>query len=167
MSNEEWIEEGLKRGFMIPLKGKYTLTNELHRNYVPLSAETGLVVAKKEVTTSSTVMDTNTLFMEFIKACEVPTRCPTAKYWLNRYNKDGAKEFARILTKENVNINVLVASTKLYYKTTKEYAKTISNYITEGIWRTGYQDMMTNAQQGTVQNYIKEEIRGDSNTLDL
>jgi hypothetical protein len=169
MSDEELIQQMIERGYMVSLKGKYSLTGNFHRNYVPVSS-TGLVVAKKEVATKETVtdlaqlqpvMDVNTMFMEFIKVCEVPTRTSNGRggfYWINRFHKDAAKEFARMLSKDNVNLQVLIASTKLYYKTTKECANTIANYIVLGIWRTGYQAMIDSMEKGTIAEDIKKEL---------
>lgn len=160
MSEVEAIEVLIKAGSIIPMKGKYQLTGSFHRNYFPISSE-GLIVQKKEVALSTEVIDTTSLFMEFIKQCDIPTRTMNGRgghYWINRFHKDGAKEFARILSKENVNIQVLIASTKLYYIQTKECAKTINNYIVEGIWRTGYQSMLESANKGTLQEDIKKEL---------
>jgi hypothetical protein len=162
MSEQDAINLLIEKGYMVVLKGKYNLTGEFHRTYIPVS--TGLVVSSKSelATTSSPVMNITALFMEFIKQCEVPSKTDNGRggfYWINRFNKDGAKEFARIISKEDVNLQVLIACTKLYYMQTKTCAKTISNYITEGIWRSGYQDMLTSLENGTIKEDIKKELQ--------
>lgn len=167
MTVNDAIELLIRENYMVSMKGKYTLTNNFHRNYIPVS-ESGLVVVKKEVAKieanaqlvipSQPILTVDQMFMQFIKDANVPTRCPTAKYWLNRFNKDAAKEFGRLLSKESINYSVLLASTKLYYIQTKEYAKTIGNYFIEGTWRTGYQDMIDAADKGNLGGYIQGEI---------
>lgn len=158
----EWMKE---QGYITIIKGKHKLTGKLDREYIPVST---LTTVKRELAVSSSqaVLTPREIYMQYIKAADVPSRCPTAKYWLNRYSNEASTEFHRILTKENINLQILVASTKLYYIQTKEYAKTISNYIVEGVWRSGYEDMMNSANRGTLQEDIQKQL-SDNNQSNI
>lgn len=97
-------------------------------------------------------------FLKFIKDCEVPEKVTTrtGSYWANKYSKKAEQEFFKIL-KGGYQMDILIASTKLYYKSGGQ-PKAISNYILEGTWLSFYQDMQTSLQDGKVNEHINKNL---------
>ena len=64
-----------------------------------------------------------------------------------------------MIEKEGIDYTVLVRSTQLYYATRTSYAVAIGKFITEGMWRTGY-DSMKDKPAEELLAHIKSEIDG-------
>ena len=99
--------------------------------------------------------------LDFIKKCEVPEKVVTrtGSYWTNKYSKKAEDELIKVL-KKGYQLDILVASTKLYYKSGGQ-PKAISNFILEGTWVSFYTDMVESLKQGTVEAHINKNLNKD------
>jgi hypothetical protein len=107
--------------------------------------------------------DSTELWDEFIKAAEVPTRLPLGNgsyYWANRYNMKAAVILSGILRDPKINNQALIFATKLYYKQENTARQTIGNYLTQGTWRSCYQEFAEKAASGaeSLEAYIRENM---------
>lgn len=95
---------------------------------------------------------------QFILDAEVPEKWTKGRdpYYLNRFNTKAEKELIKIL-KSGVQYQVLLAATKLYYKS-GGFPKTIANYFLEGVWSGCYEDMIDSLKSGTVQQHIEKGL---------
>lgn len=97
--------------------------------------------------------------VDFIKECGIPrtaNKSDGTSYMVCKYSKEAEQEFLKIIAAEYQR-DILVAATKLYYKSTN-YPETISNYIIRGTWVTHYQDMESNLIKGTAEKHIKDTV---------
>ena len=99
-------------------------------------------------------------YLNFIKEAEVPTRGEGrgTTYDLNKYSDPAMKAFRKMIEKEDVNYQLLVKSTMLYYKTRKQFPLTVTRYIEEGAWRTDYEALLQSLKDGNVVDHIQKEI---------
>lgn len=101
-------------------------------------------------------------FIQFITEAEVPQRGNSrdGSYDLNKYSEPAMKAFKKIL-ESGVDYLILVNSTKIYYKTHKQYQNKISKYIEDGIWRSDYEALKASAEKGGEQgiiDHVKNEV---------
>lgn len=167
MTDDELVNQMIERGYMVALKGKYNLTGNFHRNYVPVSS-TGLVVAKKEIATNASqaivtqqekVLGIKELLKRFREDAEIPFRISNdggKPFTANAISADGVKAFGDIL-KSGINYEMLVYTTKLYYQS-DSYRKGLTNYLVQGDWEGAYMEFGKNMQQGKIESYIKSEL---------
>lgn len=170
MTEKEAIELLIEKGYIIPIKGKYSLTGEFHRNYIPVSTE--LAVVSKEITVNSkavvkseNIATVKDLLKKFVKDADIPYRIKTdnGSYTVSAVSAEGVKAFGNIL-KAGFDYQILVYSTKLYYKR-NSYRKTLTNYLTKGDWEVEYQEFKNKLSQGEIQNHVNKELSaGQSNT---
>ena len=102
-------------------------------------------------------------FMNFIMEAKIPKYCDPANgkdpYIVNNYSEPAMKVFKKAIEKELVVYDVLVKSTMLYYKSTKnKFKKAVGNYFVQGDWRSDYLALMDAAGTGTVESLIKSEM---------
>lgn len=129
--------------------------------YAEIKREKKTIISARQVDPiilpSPVVQDWKMYFIKFIQIC-VPTKCEGARgemYDTNKFSEDAAKEFRKMIDKEGINYELLVESTKLYYKSGR-FRKKISNYIVDGDWRSDYLAFKTAHQIGDVQGHIKK-----------
>ena len=164
-------------GYVIQRKDKYIFSAEFYKEITGVrqglmktrSGELVVVEPKLPLATQNLLpalptTDTNWdfLFIEFIKKAEVPARLEDGRgnpYYANKYSADALKVFKRALEKEGVNLDLLVKSTKLYYKSSVRYKKAIGNYIKDGDWKTDYNNLLDSAQEGqeSLTKHIKDQ----------
>lgn len=173
MSLDEWVKWGLENRYLVSIKEEFKITNNLKRDYAKSSSSSqsgsnlpAVKSSSRRREVSGTLGNIDDLFQKFIIDCEVPTRMSNGRggfYWSNRFNKDAAKEFGKILP--TINYDALVLSTKLYYKATRECGLTVKNYILDGAWRTNYYEVLKSAQENKLAEKIQEELKlpNDSN----
>ncbi len=138
----------VKEGYFIIHKNRYIVSEKFNREV--LGKEEGLkrlpnkklvVVEAGKAKPGMTVEEWRSLYMKFIVDCNVPPYVNNGKggvYEANKYSEAGLKEFRHIITNEAIDLNKLTKVTKEYYSNRQAMRKTIGNYITEGVWRTGY-----------------------------
>jgi hypothetical protein len=71
------------------------------------------------------------------------------------------KAFRKVLEKEGINYQLLVNVTRLYYKSHRQFAVKIGNYIAGGQWRSDYQTALEAHKEGKLAEHIQEEINND------
>lgn len=175
--SEELFKLLAKDYYILYLNGELVITNKLLRKFaIPpllpstIEPETSKIVQTKAETPvvlpdmlaglkqiKAEAPNTSPL-LKFIKDCEVPEKIntPTGAYWCNRFSVKAEKELILILSK-GYKYDVLVVSTKLYYKA-GGMPKMISNYILDGVWRGCYEDMIESLKNNTVQQHIKSNM---------
>lgn len=142
--------------YLLSSKAGYTLsktfTEDIKRLQKPV---TDLIISNK--------IDWKTAFVHFIITCKVPVRIQTNTGWYdcNKYSEEAMKRFKDMIGKEGVNLELLILSTTLYYKSGNSFKKKISNYILDGDWMTDYMTLQAKAEEGgtAIKDHIKEEIK--------
>lgn len=124
------------------------------------------VPIKQDITTVTLFkpIDWRLAYADFIRDAHVPSKLEgkgTDLYDGNKYTEDAMKEFKRMIEKEGIDLAILIKSTMLYYAPGKKYRKKISNYITEGIWRSDYDALILAAKTGEkeLKTHIEKEIK--------
>lgn len=169
MTREEAIELLISTGDIISMKGKYTLTGQFHRDFVPVP-KTGLVVSNQLATNSSQaivtqqdkILSVKELLKKFREDAEIPFRISNdggKPFTANAIGIDGIKAFEKIL-KEGIDYQVLVYATKLYYKS-DSFRKGLTNYLVQGDWEVAYLEFKKKLDDGNIDGYIKGELGGD------
>jgi hypothetical protein len=136
----DWLEEN---SYIYHLKGKYYLSNQVNRDLNLQAEDLGL---SNPIRINEVDED---LYKRYISEAGVPARIQRhdgTSYYANRYGNDAAKEFTRIIRSGYI-LDVIIESTKRYYK--NGGGKAIGNYILEGVWQTGYDELIKNAQGPT------------------
>jgi tetratricopeptide (TPR) repeat protein len=115
------------------------------------------------------VQDWELLFMEFIRQAEVPRMMEDTRgnlYYTNKFSSDALKVFRKAIEKDGVQLPVLLASVKLYYKSKVRLKKAIGNYFTQGDWKSGYEDLKASADKGdiAIHEHIKQHTDESGNS---
>ena len=146
----------------------YMFTNKFYKEFT--DKDIGAIVAIAQVRTETTIVTfpsaelTKTAYMQFILDAKVPKRCEGSNnevYETNQYSDKGARAFRALLKTGEVNLDLLVKSTILYYKS-PGYKLKIGNYIGDGVWKTHYHQMVDNIGKNTLKEHIKEELHHDT-----
>lgn len=147
-------------GYTKTTAGKLVFTKKFHEDH---AAQRGVITTKNLF--GLMPIDPNDVtdaFIKFILDSKVPSKLETktGPYFANKYSGDAAKVFQKILI-TGYNYDLLVKSTMLYYKSGVGYKKAIGNYILQGDWLTGYEELKAAADTG------EEELKSHiENTLD-
>lgn len=135
----DWLKDN---DYLYKLNGKFFISNQVYRELELVPTEIGLASPMR-----MSAIDEDA-YKKFISDAGVPSRIQRSDggaYYANRYSIDGAKEFTRIIRSGYI-LDILLESTRRYYK--NGGGKTITNYMTEGIWQTGYEELIKGAQRG-------------------
>lgn len=169
MELKQVVQWMLENGYLVAVKGKYKVTAKFNKEMT--GQETGLIVVNGKplvMEVSPPVLnatpDWRQLYMNFILEAQVPSKAEgrDGVYDLNKYSEPAMREFKKMIEKEKIQYPILVKSTMLYYKTRKRYQVTVSRYITEGLWRSDYEALLSSAESGTVEQHIKQEINDNT-----
>lgn len=109
------------------------------------------------------------LYMQFILDAKVPARVSASNgfsYDCNVYSKDGEKAFEKIMQRADINYDLLVKATTLYYKSPATKLK-IGNFITQGVWETYYQSLSRSLENGTAVEHITESLKDGRSKYEL
>lgn len=142
-----------KAGKLIFLKKYY---DEI--GHSPGGAITAIAVAGTSVALSPGNVDWSTAYMNFIVEAQVPIRGADSEggvYDMNKYSEEGMKAFKKALL-SGIQYAVLVRSVFLYYKSKQRFKQTIGKYMASGAWRTDYFALVAAAEQGNVEQHIKQ-----------
>lgn len=183
ISQEQLFQALLEYRYIVYKDGQIIVTNDFYRDFGDPSRfqfnKEIEKVAKEPASTSFlqapdagiiTQVEIETLpesiLTRFIADAEVPktAKTKTSVYALNKFNTKAEKILEKIL-KQKINYQVLVMSTKLYYRS-GVMPKTIANYFIEGIWKDEYNDLAEALKGGNAnaQKYINEKKKeGSSN----
>lgn len=171
MSEKEAIEVLIEKGYIIPIKGKYQLTGEFHRNYIPVSTELAVVsremtVNSKAIVKSENIATVKELLKKFRDDADIPFRIKSSSgqtYTVSAISNDACKAFSQIL-KSGIDYQILVYATKLYYKR-DSFRKILTNYLKDGDWEVEYHEFKSKLGQGQVQNHIQAELGSFDNNI--
>jgi hypothetical protein len=167
----QWMQENQ---YLVQIKGKYRVTAKFNKEIT--GQEVGIVkvgeallVQEKEplilATVSLGAQTTNwsDYYLQFIREAEVPARCEgkDGNYDVNKYSEEGMKAFRKALEKEGINYQLLVNVTRLYYKSHRQFALKIGNYMAKGEWRSDYESAFTANKEGKLAEHIQQEIQND------
>lgn len=163
---KEDVLQYLKDNLYIIQQGDgYIITNKFTRelgvsstNPEPTSTQSKVVlrpaVATKEV------------YKQFISDAGVPTFIYSGngqKFFANRYSEPAFKVFKKVWDDVKTNRQVLLASTKWYYKQPNTTKVMISTYFEKGIWESCYDDFVRAANNKksapTVEDNTKNSLR--------
>lgn len=134
------------------------------RPIIVRSETTQVLVPPKKLDKSSV----SEAYLKFISLCEVPRRITSAKgesYAANQYSEKGAKAYWKILYRAQsgeVDIDLLIHTVKLYYRSSQGYKLKIGNYIGDGAWETDYKELVERLSSGTINEHIKKETADDN-----
>lgn len=152
--------------YLLSSKGAYNLSKSFADDIKKLQKPVlGVsVLSSKDITLS--FRDQQMKFINFIMVCQVPLRIqmPNGQWYdCNKFNEEACKRFVEIISKDDINHELLIASTTLYYKSGNGFKKKISNYILDGDWMTDYMTLQAKAEEGgtAVKDHIKEEIKAN------
>lgn len=181
ISQEQLFQALLEYRYIVYKDGQIIITNDFYRDFGDPSrfqVNKQIEIAAKEPLATSFLQAPNSgivtqveietlpesILTRFIADAEIPktAKTKTGVYAVNKFNAKAEKILEKIL-KQNINYQVLVMSTKLYYKS-GVMPKTIANYFTEGIWRDEYNDLAEALKGGNAnaQNYINEKKKEGS-----
>ena len=169
----EFLRDGK---YIVANKGKYNFTDKFYQEKGTGKVDHSQVLSLADnatpqmidsVNNSIVALKTNveaqrSLFLNFILASKVPRKLETARgdsYDVNKYSEEGFKVFQQMI-KDNINMNMLIRSTTLYYASGTGYKKKIGNYLVDGDWRTDYLEMVARAEEGeqSLKDHITEEL---------
>lgn len=162
-------------GFIIKSPQNYFMfTNKFYNEYtgqdigaIPVSDIQMVKTLGAVITMPNKPSDVKQSYLEFIKSCNIPKRAETSSnevYNLNQYSEKGMKAFKEILkrvSKGEIDLQILVRSTQLYYKS-PSYKLKVGNYIGDGAWETHYQEMMESIESNSLRTHIKDSIEHDN-----
>lgn len=160
----------LDNGYMTTVRGKYCVTSkfntEIKKSDHGLVHVSGIPLVRDLVHNAKDLskIEWRNQYIQFIKDSAVPTKCEGSHgefYDCNKYSEDGMKAFKAIISKENVDLRVLTAVTKLYYAKPGRFKQKIGTYISEGGWRSDYMTMLTAAEESGIEgieSHIKKEL---------
>lgn len=183
ISQEQLFQALLEYRYIVYKDGQIIVTNDFYRDFGDPSrfqlnkeiekvakepASTSLLQAPDAGIITQVEIETlpESILTRFIADAEVPktAKTKTSVYALNKFNTKAEKILEKIL-KQKINYQVLVMSTKLYYRS-GVMPKTIANYFIEGIWKDEYNDLAEALKGGNAnaQKYINEKKKeGSSN----
>lgn len=147
---------GVEKG--LTLKG-----NVEEPNLLPVVQTTELEVNKLTIYTQAQWVK---FYMDFLKASDIPDRCNSTDgttYALNKYSEEGMKVFQKAI-KEGYNLQILISTVKLYYKSNIRLKKAIGRYMKDGDWRTDYEALKIHIEAGSVVELIKQETADERAT---
>lgn len=159
--------------YLLVSKGKYSLSKTFHEDKARISKETipervrEYPITFKEayqVTPPQKGEQWDMIFLKFIAEAKVPIRCDDGKgnyYETNKYSEDAMKVLRNAVEKRNINYDILVKSTMLYYHSSTRFKKKIGNYFIDGDWLSDYTNLLNKSQEGeqAVIDHIKQETK--------
>jgi hypothetical protein len=178
MDLKEVLEWLVTNKYVVFHQGKPKFTSVYHKEMTGVSK--GLTVKNDtEITTepgfSLALIGTYTLaqwgkyYEEFIKTCKVPPRGVGgygSTYAMNKYSEDGMKAFRKAIL-DGYKLEILLLAVSIYYASTVGFKKAIGNYMSSGEWKTDYETLLEQREQGTVQEHIKQETKKNNGRYEM
>jgi hypothetical protein len=137
-------------GYLLVTKGRYSLSSKFARDKEVAEGHTS---KKLDV---SNAWDSR--YLQFIKDAEVPAKIETSRgeYFVgNGYTEPAMEVFKQAITSGRVEYDILVKSTKLYYRSGAKWKKKVSNYLVDGDWYSDYINLVSAMKHQTEDSYIK------------
>lgn len=158
----------LQGGYLAPSPSGtgFIATDKFYKAYVG-SASVARIANKSSVPVVARPVVTNweEKYTQFIRDAHIPKQAVSAsgqRYDINKFSTSGMKAFKKAL-EGGVDEKVLIASTRLYYKTNSMPLK-VGNYIGDGAWRSDYLNLKGSIESGTTLDYINTELNADQSS---
>lgn len=130
----------IERKYIVNIRGKLTLTNKFYRDLENPPTEDDLQPSTLVIAQPLT---TKELYKKFIEDAEVPAYIALSngsRFAANRYSVDGERVFTKILKSRKIDMDILLAATKQYYKPQNSARQMITNYFVKGTWESVYEE---------------------------
>lgn len=143
---------------------KLVITNKFFRDFSMEKMQQHIDMRRKEEKEThieKAVPAVSFNFKKFILDAEIPEKLSLSNgsfYWANRYSEKANKAFQKLMKRPEMNYDILVVATRLYYKSGGARV-TIANYILEGVWESFYDAMIINLEKGTAEKHIKKSLQ--------
>lgn len=166
MNLDEWIKWGVDNNYLLFTNNKFKLTNNLNRNAnnIILSSDGNNLLpttkSNQELSTRSTSISIEDLYKQFQIDAQVPYRIPGSdgrEFTVRTKSKAALNRFKTILS-SSINYQGLVLATRFYYTHPKLFKKSLAKYIEEDIWESYYDEVMSKAEEGILDKYVKDII---------
>lgn len=173
---KEATEFMLTNGYILALgKGKFKLSTKFHVEVkAALQPQVGMQIQGASTIAAPGMIVRGQLlhsqqweneYKQFILDAKVPKRIDTKwgeSYQANAYSEEGMKAFRKAI-ESGTDLQMMVRSTQLYYASKTRYKQSIGRYISEGTWKTDYDELLNAADGGeqTLIDHIKEETKND------
>lgn len=112
------------------------------------------------------MVDWVSAYTSFIVAARIPARGESKSgeyYPMNKYSNPGMKAFRKII-EAGVDLDILIKSTMLYYKSGVKLKVAITRYMEDGLWRSDYEALVNSAEEGKVEEHIKQQLNDGQHT---
>lgn len=146
MRLKEAIEYLLQNSFLVKVGDELIFTKKCYQELkITTKVETALAIAtpmeqdKNQVNRLIYSDNKKELWNQFIEATEIPHRVNTGtgNYTVRQYSKSAVDKLIKIISQPGVDYQILVDSTKNYYKTVT-YKILLSRYLLEDAWIDEY-----------------------------
>jgi hypothetical protein len=145
----------IDNGYLVVVANQVVVTSKLTKALkLPEITTVNSVVTSEQVLTPQEVVknealkptkkDTRAVWDQFIIDADVPWRVKTntgETYTIRQYGTTAANQLLKIINDPEVDYNVLVESTKHYYRNTT-YKTILSNYILNHVWKEEYREYL-------------------------
>lgn len=152
----------LRNGYLIQgARGKYKVTQKLYDGMVKGEIFSNPTPTNQELAAYIPHVDWTKAYTTFIITAQVPARGESRNgefYPLNKYSEPGMKAFRKAIEIEGVNLDILIKSTMLYYKSGVKLKVAITRYMEEGLWRSDYEALVNSAEEGRIEEHIKQQL---------
>lgn len=129
---------------------------------IPIGLDKGVVVHPDNTSLqTATVFEASyeEAYTKFLLACNIPRYSYDSfgkAYSINKYSEEGMKAFKKAL-QSGYKLELLQATIMLYYKSSTNYKKAVGNYLSSGEWKTDYDNIVKQAEAGTLKDYVRTE----------
>lgn len=140
----------LDNGYLVLVENQVVVTRKLTDSLnLPKSVEveqvaqqtqTAVMTAPAKTVVKPTKKGLKEIWDQFIVDAEIPWRVTNPrgeKYTVRQYGPTAATRLKEIIEEEGIDYQILVESTKYYYKNTT-YKSTLFNYFIKELWREEY-----------------------------
>jgi hypothetical protein len=170
MTLQDCVKFLLDNGYMSIVRKKYCVTAKFNKEIAKVDQGivhvSGIPLVRDIVHSAKDLskIEWRNQYIAFIKEAQVPAKCEGSNgemYDCNKFSESAMKSFKEIILKEQIDLRVLTAVTKLYYAKPGKYKLKIGSYIETGAWRSDYAAMIDVAAENGIegiQNHIKTQL---------
>jgi hypothetical protein len=126
----------LENDYLAVINGEIVITNKFLREFKPIPQDR----AEQLFPNAPAIISREAVWNKFIEDAEIPYRATFTdgkQYTIRQYSASIADKLIRII-KSVPDYKILVASTKLYYKS-NNFKLILSNYIDKQVWKDEYE----------------------------
>lgn len=158
MQLPEVLQYLINNHYVIGSKQGFKLTKKFHEDIKKESpVNTDLIILRNQY-----YFSWENRYKQFIIRAAVPVRLKDNKgmlYSSNNYSEAGMRAYRKAI-ESGTEQDLLEKATMLYYNSGISYKVAIGRFITEGIWKTHYDTLLSAAKQGEQKllDHIKNEV---------